>query len=42
MAIYDRPKTLFVNGFIGTTNLLPGKVSAVVGDTATVALDAGV
>ena len=41
VAIYDRPQTLFVNGFIGTTNLLPGKVTAVVGDTATVALDAG-
>ena len=42
VAIYDRPQTLFVNGFIGTTNLLAGKVAAVVGDTATVALDAGV
>jgi putative spermidine/putrescine transport system ATP-binding protein len=41
VAIYDRPQTLFVNGFIGTTNLLPGKVTSVVGDTATVALDAG-
>jgi len=41
VAIYDRPQTLFVNGFIGTTNLLPGKVTAVVGDTATVALEAG-
>ena len=27
VAIYDRPQTLFVNGFIGTTNLLPGKVA---------------
>jgi putative spermidine/putrescine transport system ATP-binding protein len=42
VAIYDRPKTLFVNGFIGTTNLLPGKVTTVVGDTAAVTLDAGV
>ena len=41
VAIYDRPQTLFVNGFIGTTNLLTGKVTSVVGDTATVALDAG-
>ena len=41
VAIYDRPQTLFVNGFIGTTNLLPGKVTSVVGDIATVALDAG-
>jgi putative spermidine/putrescine transport system ATP-binding protein len=42
VAIYDRPQTLFVNGFIGTTNLLPGKVTTVAGDTAMVALDAGV
>jgi putative spermidine/putrescine transport system ATP-binding protein len=42
VTIYDRPKTLFVNGFIGSTNLLPGKGAAVVDDTATVALDAGV
>jgi putative spermidine/putrescine transport system ATP-binding protein len=41
VAIYDRPQTLFVNGFIGTTNLLPGKVASVVGDTATVTLEAG-
>jgi putative spermidine/putrescine transport system ATP-binding protein len=41
VAIYDRPQTLFVNGFIGTTNLLPGKVASVVGDIAAVALDAG-
>jgi putative spermidine/putrescine transport system ATP-binding protein len=41
VAIYDRPETLFVNGFIGTTNLLPGKVASLVGDTATVTLDAG-
>ena len=41
VAIYDRPQTLFVNGFIGTTNLLPGRITGIVGDTATVALDAG-
>ena len=41
VAIYDRPQTLFVNGFIGTTNLLPGKVTARHGATATVALDSG-
>jgi putative spermidine/putrescine transport system ATP-binding protein len=41
VAIYDRPQTLFVNGFIGTTNLLPGKVTALQERTATVALDAG-
>jgi putative spermidine/putrescine transport system ATP-binding protein len=41
VAIYDRPKTLFVNGFIGTTNLLTGKIVAVRNDTASVSLDAG-
>src|SRR5476651_627435 len=41
VAIYDRPQTLFVNGFIGTTNLLGGKIVSVAGGTATVALDAG-
>jgi putative spermidine/putrescine transport system ATP-binding protein len=41
VAIYDRPQTLFVNGFIGTTNLMNGKVAALRNGTATVALDAG-
>ena len=41
VAIYDRPQTLFVNGFIGTTNLLNGKVAVIDNGTATVALDAG-
>jgi putative spermidine/putrescine transport system ATP-binding protein len=41
VTIYDRPQTLFVNGFIGTTNLLNGKVAALNGSTATIALDAG-
>ncbi len=41
VAIYDRPQTLFVNGFIGTTNLLPGKVTALDNHIATVAHDAG-
>ncbi len=26
--VYDRPETLFVSQFVGTTNLLPGKVAA--------------
>ena len=26
VGVYDRPATLFVNGFIGTTNLLPGRI----------------
>ena len=41
VSIYDRPQTLFVNGFIGTTNLLPGRVVAVEGQSTSVALDAG-
>jgi putative spermidine/putrescine transport system ATP-binding protein len=41
VAIYDQPQTLFVNGFIGTSNLLPGKLTALAGGTATVELDAG-
>ena len=41
VVIYDRPRTLFVNGFIGTTNLLPGKVTALDSHAATVAIDAG-
>jgi putative spermidine/putrescine transport system ATP-binding protein len=42
VAIYDRPQTLFVNGFIGTTNLLAGKIVSVDAGIASVALDAGV
>ena len=41
VAIYDQPKTLFVNGFIGTTNLLNGHVTATGNGDATVTLDAG-
>jgi putative spermidine/putrescine transport system ATP-binding protein len=41
VAIYDRPQTLFVNGFIGTTNLLPGKVAAIEAGIAAVALETG-
>jgi putative spermidine/putrescine transport system ATP-binding protein len=41
VTIYDRPQTLFVNGFIGTTNLLNGRVAALNGGTATIALEAG-
>jgi len=41
VTIYDRPQTLFVNGFIGTTNLLSGRVAALNSGTATIALDAG-
>ena len=41
VAIYDQPQTLFVNGFIGTTNLLNGRIASIDGATAAVALDAG-
>ena len=42
VGVYDRPATLFVNGFIGTTNLLPGRILTASGDGhAAVALDVG-
>ena len=42
VGVYDRPATLFVNGFIGTTNLLPGRILTASGDGhAAAALDAG-
>lgn len=40
--VYERPETTFVAGFIGVSNLMPGTVAAVNGDTATVRLEAGV
>ncbi|HXW25945.1 MAG TPA: ABC transporter ATP-binding protein [Xanthobacteraceae bacterium] len=39
--IYDRPATLFVNQFVGTTNLLPGVVQRVDGRECQVALASG-
>ncbi len=39
--IYDRPATLFVSQFVGTSNLLPGKIAAVDGERAAVALADG-
>jgi len=41
VAVYDRPSTLFVSGFVGTSNRLGGRVEAVEGGTASVALAAG-
>jgi putative spermidine/putrescine transport system ATP-binding protein len=38
--IYDAPQSLFVNTFVGTANMLPGKLVALNGE-ATVALDEG-
>jgi spermidine/putrescine transport system ATP-binding protein len=39
--LYDRPRTRFVADFIGTTNLLAGRISAVTPDGAVVELDGG-
>ena len=39
--IYDRPATLFVNQFVGTTNLLPGVVESIDGDSCRVAFASG-
>jgi spermidine/putrescine transport system ATP-binding protein len=39
--LYDRPATRFVADFIGTTNLLAGKVTTVEGGRAILALEAG-
>ncbi len=40
--IYDRPATLFVNQFVGTTNLLPGRIVAADAEGTEVAVAAGV
>jgi putative spermidine/putrescine transport system ATP-binding protein len=41
VTVYDRPQTLFVNNFIGSSNLLPGVVEAASGAERRVRLDAG-
>jgi putative spermidine/putrescine transport system ATP-binding protein len=41
VTVYDRPETLFVNNFIGNSNLLPGVVEAASGQDRRVRLDAG-
>src|SRR5262249_54277989 len=38
---YDRPRTLFVNSFVGTANMIAGEIVARDSDTLTVALEAG-
>jgi spermidine/putrescine transport system ATP-binding protein len=40
--IYERPRTTFVAGFIGVSNLMPGKVVSTGTGTADLQLDAGV
>jgi spermidine/putrescine transport system ATP-binding protein len=39
--IYDRPSSVFVAGFIGSANLLPGRVTALDGGRVTIHLNAG-
>jgi putative spermidine/putrescine transport system ATP-binding protein len=39
--IYDAPRSLFVNSFVGSCNLLPGRLVALAAGAATVALDCG-
>jgi putative spermidine/putrescine transport system ATP-binding protein len=41
MAVYDRPKTLFVNTFIGQANLLHGTVASIDADSSRIALADG-
>jgi spermidine/putrescine transport system ATP-binding protein len=40
--IYERPRTTFVAGFIGVSNLMPGEVVSANGHGAEIKLDAGV
>jgi spermidine/putrescine transport system ATP-binding protein len=40
-AIYERPKTTFVAGFIGVSNLMPGEVVSANGAAPSLRLDAG-
>ena len=39
--VYERPRTEFVAGFIGVSNLMPGQVASVNGDQVDVRLDSG-
>jgi spermidine/putrescine transport system ATP-binding protein len=39
--IYERPRTTFVAGFIGVSNLMPGEVVSANGGTPSIRLDAG-
>ena len=41
-AVYERPATTFVAGFIGVSNLMPGEVTSANGAGSRVRLDAGV
>jgi spermidine/putrescine transport system ATP-binding protein len=39
--VYDRPRTEFVAGFIGVSNLMPGRVESVNGEKVELRLDSG-
>ncbi|MET0530320.1 MAG: ABC transporter ATP-binding protein [Microvirga sp.] len=39
--VYDNPATLFVSRFVGTTNLLAGRVARIIGNEAEITLDCG-
>jgi len=39
--VYERPRTTFVAGFIGVSNLMPGTVTSANGDRGTIRLDSG-
>jgi len=39
--VYDRPRTLFVNGFVGAANMLRGKLLGIDGEAAAVELPGG-
>ena len=39
--VYERPRTTFVAGFIGVSNLLPGQVESVSGEQVRMRLDSG-
>ena len=39
--VYERPRTTFVAGFIGVSNLMPGTVTSASGDRGSVRLEAG-
>ncbi|MBA2629972.1 MAG: ABC transporter ATP-binding protein [Thermoleophilaceae bacterium] len=40
--VYERPRTTFVAGFIGVSNLMPGQLRSVSGESAELTLDSGV
>jgi spermidine/putrescine transport system ATP-binding protein len=40
--VYERPRTTFVAGFIGVSNLMPGRVASVNGSVPELELDSGV